>query len=86
MEGREASGWVGHVDRRLTDPRYSASRTEDDFLRALPLADRLRIAAVDLAFTGAPRVLVEAVWRASEETAMPLVKPRPRACDAASER
>jgi hypothetical protein len=27
---------------------------EDDFLRTLPLADRLRIAAVDLATTGAP--------------------------------
>jgi len=36
--------------------------TEDDFLRALPLADRLRIAAVDLAVTGAPQALVEAVW------------------------
>jgi hypothetical protein len=41
--------------------------TEDDFLRAMPLADRLRIAAVDLALTGAPRALVAAVWRASEE-------------------
>jgi hypothetical protein len=40
--------------------------TEDTFLRALPLADRLRIAAVDLALTGAPRALVEAVWRAVE--------------------
>jgi len=28
--------------------------TEDDRLLALPLADRLRIAAVDLAVTGAP--------------------------------
>jgi hypothetical protein len=34
---------------------------EDEQLRALPLADRLRIAAVDLAVTGAPRALVEAV-------------------------
>ena len=31
---------------------------------ALPLADRLRIAAVDLAVTGAPRALVEAVCQA----------------------
>jgi hypothetical protein len=29
--------------------------TEDEFLRWLPLADPLRIAAVDLALTGAPR-------------------------------
>jgi hypothetical protein len=35
---------------------------ENDLLRALPLEDRLRIAAVDLAVTGAPRALVEAVW------------------------
>jgi hypothetical protein len=41
--------------------------TEDDLLRALALADRLRIAAVDLAFTGAPQALVEAVWRAIVE-------------------
>ncbi len=40
---------------------------EDEQLRALPLADRLRIAAVDLAVTGAPRALVEAVWRAAGE-------------------
>ena len=39
---------------------------EDEQLRALPLADRLRIAAVDLAVTGAPRALVEAVCEASE--------------------
>jgi hypothetical protein len=43
--------------------------TEDDLLRALPLADRLRVAAVDLAVTRAPAALVEAVWRASEELA-----------------
>jgi hypothetical protein len=36
--------------------------TENDRLRALPLADRLRIAAMDLAVTGARRALVEAVW------------------------
>jgi hypothetical protein len=42
---------------------------EDERLRALSLADRLRIAAVDLAATGAPRALVEAVWLASEEEA-----------------
>jgi hypothetical protein len=41
--------------------------TENELLRALPLEDRLRIAAVDLAITGAPRVLVVAVWEASEE-------------------
>jgi len=35
--------------------------TEDDFLRSLPLADRLRIAAVDLALAGAPPALVAAV-------------------------
>jgi hypothetical protein len=39
--------------------------TEADFLRALSLADRLRIAAVDLAITGARRALVEAIWVAS---------------------
>jgi hypothetical protein len=38
--------------------------TEDARLRALPLAGRLRIAAVDLAVTGAPRALVEALWLA----------------------
>jgi hypothetical protein len=35
--------------------------TQDDFLRALQLADRLRIAAVDFAVTGAPR----AMWLAA---------------------
>jgi hypothetical protein len=40
-------------------------------LRALPLADRLRIAAVDLAVTGAPRALVEAVRLASGERLHP---------------
>jgi hypothetical protein len=39
---------------------------EDALLRTLPLADRLRIAAVDLALTGAPRALVEAVWLAAD--------------------
>ncbi len=39
---------------------------EDVLLRALPFDDRLRIAAVDLAITGALRALVEAVWRAVE--------------------
>jgi hypothetical protein len=39
---------------------------EDVLLRTLPLADRLRIAAVDLAVTGAPRALVQAVWQATE--------------------
>jgi hypothetical protein len=38
---------------------------ENDYLRDLSLADRLRIAAVDLAVTGAPSTLVEAVWRAA---------------------
>ena len=44
--------------------------TEDELLRALPLADRLKIAAMDLAVTGAPRALVAAVWEASEEAAL----------------
>ena len=39
---------------------------KNDLLRALPLADRLRIAAVDLAVTGAPRALVAARWRAAD--------------------
>jgi hypothetical protein len=43
----------------LTVPPYCAAVTEDDFLRTLSLAGRLRIAAVDLAATGAPRALVE---------------------------
>jgi hypothetical protein len=42
---------------------------ENDLLRALPLEDRLRIAAVDLATTGAPRALVEAVWEAAADLA-----------------
>lgn len=41
--------------------------TEDEVLGAKPLADRLRIAAVDLAVTGAPRALFEAVWIAIEK-------------------
>jgi hypothetical protein len=44
---------------------YLAAVTEDDFLRALPLADRLRIVAVDLAVTRAPPVLVESMWLVS---------------------
>jgi len=40
-------------------------RDENDLLRASPLADQLRIAAVDLALTGAPRALIEAVWLAA---------------------
>ncbi|MGE5231343.1 MAG: hypothetical protein ACM3NS_06340 [Deltaproteobacteria bacterium] len=40
--------------------------TENDRLRALPLEDRLRIAAVNLALTGAPRALVVVCWRAAE--------------------
>jgi hypothetical protein len=35
---------------------------QDALLSALPLADRLRIVAVDLALTGAPPALVEAAW------------------------
>lgn len=38
---------------------------EDALLRALPLAARLRITAVDLAVTGAPQAVVEAVWLAA---------------------
>jgi hypothetical protein len=41
--------------------------TEDALLRSLPLGDQLRIAAVDLAIIGAPRALIEAVWRAVEQ-------------------
>ena len=42
---------------------------ENDLLGALPLADRLRIAAVDLHVTGAPRALVEALCLAVGELA-----------------
>jgi len=45
----------------LTVLPYPTPLTEDDFLRSLPLADRLRIAAVDLAVTGAPPALGVAV-------------------------
>ena len=38
--------------------------TEDVRIWALPLADRLRIAAVDLTVTRAPRAPVSAVWLA----------------------
>jgi hypothetical protein len=44
---------------------------ENDLLRALPLGDRLRIAAVDLAVTGAPRALVGAVWEVLERLKPP---------------
>ena len=47
--------------------------TEDERLRALPLADRLRIAAVGLAVTGAPRALVEAAWLAITDVERPPV-------------
>jgi hypothetical protein len=57
----------GCVEPWLTVLHYLAAVTEDDSLRSLPLADRLRIATVDLATTGAPTVLVAAVWEASEE-------------------
>ena len=40
--------------------------TQNDLLAALPLADRLRAAAVDLALTGAPRALVVACCLAAE--------------------
>ena len=39
--------------------------TEGELLGALPLANRLRIAAVDLALTGAPALLIVACWRAA---------------------
>jgi hypothetical protein len=45
--------------------------TEAERLRALPLCDRLRIAAVDLAVTGVPRALVEVVWLAITELERP---------------
>jgi hypothetical protein len=54
------SGWV--AGQTLPWPM-----TEDDFLRALSLEDRLRIAAVDLAVTGAPREMVAAVWEAARK-------------------
>jgi hypothetical protein len=39
---------------------------ENDLLRAMTLEDRLRIAAVDLALTGAPRALAVACWGAAD--------------------
>jgi hypothetical protein len=36
--------------------------TENDLLGALPLADRLRVAAVDPALNAAPKALVVACW------------------------
>ena len=57
----------GHVEPRLKVYRRLGGMTEDQRLCALPLADRLRIAAVDLAITGAPRALVAAVWLAIEQ-------------------
>jgi hypothetical protein len=52
------------VDDALRVSGYVAAMTENDKLRALPLAHRLRIAAIDLAVTGAPRALVDGVWLA----------------------
>jgi hypothetical protein len=43
---------------------------EDDFLCAFRLEDRLGIAAVDLAVTGTPRALVEAVLVAVRRVAI----------------
>lgn len=40
--------------------------TEDELLATLPLADRLRVGAVDLVLTGAPRALAGACWRAAD--------------------
>jgi hypothetical protein len=57
--------------------------TEDDFLRALPLADRLRIAAVDLAVTGAPVALVQRVWAAGSRGSRPGSSSRCTSCAAA---
>lgn len=48
--------------------------TENDLPGAFPLADRLRIAAVDLALTGA-RVLVVACWQAEEALGRAMVRP-----------
>ena len=42
-------------------------RDEDALLRTMSLPDLLRAAAVDLAFSCAPAVLVSAVWIASEK-------------------
>jgi hypothetical protein len=43
--------------------------TENERLSRLSLADRLLIAAVDLAITRAPRALVSAVWETAERIA-----------------
>jgi len=48
---------------------------ENDLLRALPLEDRLGIAAVDLVLTGAPKTLVGAVWEAAELVGSGLLEP-----------
>ena len=40
--------------------------TENDRLAPLPLANRLRVAAADLAVTGAPAPLIVACWRSAE--------------------
>lgn len=52
------------VAKRLL--RLAVVAWENDLLAALPLEDRLRLAAVDLALTGAPRALAAACWRAAE--------------------
>ncbi len=47
--------------------------TEEELLERLSLADRLWIAAVDLAMTGAPRALVAAAWLVIEKIERRLV-------------
>jgi hypothetical protein len=58
-----APGRLSWVEPAVLRP---GGMTENDRLRARPLADQLRIAAVDLTLTGAPRELVVACWRAAE--------------------
>jgi len=49
--------------------------TEGERLSRLSLADRLRVAAVDLAIARALRALVSAVWEAAERVAVAHAQP-----------
>ena len=66
-------GTATHVVVRATSSGASPGPGMTD-PRTLSLGDWLRIAAVDLAVTGAPRALVEAVWLASEHSVGPAGK------------
>lgn len=62
------------VEGWLTGSVVSCGMTdENDLLRALPLEDQLRIAAVDLALTRASRALAVACWRAANALEGPQV-------------